>query len=67
MKGTLHAQDRRELFRLMLRDMTDPKHELMLLADRVDWDYFEKEFDHLYADVGQSGVPIRLMVGCLRL
>jgi len=47
--------------------MIDNKHELALLADRIDWDYFEKEFSPLYGAVGQPSVPIRLMVGCLML
>jgi IS5 family transposase len=47
--------------------MIDPKHELTLLAERIDWDYFEKEFEHLYSDVRQPGIPIRLIVGCLLL
>jgi len=67
MKGTLPDQTQRELFRPLLRDMIDPTHELSLLADRIDWDYFEQEFSPLYAAVGQPGVPIRLMVGCLLL
>jgi IS5 family transposase len=67
MKGTLPDQTQRELFRPLLRDMIDMKHELALLANRIDWDYFEKEFSTLYANVGQPGVPIRLMVGCLLL
>jgi IS5 family transposase len=67
MKGTLPDQSQRELFRPLLRDMIDRKHELALLADRIDWNYFEKEFSPLYAAVGQPGVPIRLMVGCLLL
>ena len=67
MKGTLPDQSQRELFRPLLRDIIDPKHELSLLADRIDWDYFEKEFSPLYSNVGQPGVPIRLMVGCLML
>jgi IS5 family transposase len=67
MKGTLPDQTQRELFRPLLRDMIDRKHELALLAERIDWDYFEKEFSPLYSNVGQPGVPIRLMVGCLLL
>jgi IS5 family transposase len=67
MKGTLPNQNQRELYRPMLCDMIDMKHELALLADRIDWDYFEKEFSPLYANVGQPGVPIRVMVGCLLL
>ena len=67
MKGTLPDQTQRELFHPLLRDMVDPKHELTLLADRIDWDYFEEEFSPLYAEVGQPSIPIRLMVGCLML
>jgi len=67
MKGTLPDQSQRELFRPMLRDIIDPKHELALLADRIDWDYFESEFSPMYSEVGQPGVPIRMMVGCLIL
>ena len=67
MKGTLPDQTQRELFRPLLRDIIDPKHELVLLADRIDWEYFEKEFGPLYSQVGQPGVPIRVTVGCLLL
>jgi IS5 family transposase len=47
--------------------MIDMKHELAMLADHIDWAYFEKEFNPLYSNVGQPAVPIRLMVGCLLL
>ena len=47
--------------------MVDRKHELALLANRIDWEYFEKEFSPFYSNVGQSAVPIRMMVGCLML
>src|SRR5215469_7658709 len=67
MKGTLPDQSQRELFRPLLCDMIDPKHELALLTNRIDWEYFEKEFAPLYSNVGQPAVPIRLIVGCLLL
>jgi IS5 family transposase len=67
MKGTLPDQAQSDLFRPLLSDIIDPGHELAMLADRIDWDYFEKEFSHLYANVGQPGIPIRLTVGCLLL
>jgi IS5 family transposase len=67
MLGTLPDQNQRELFRPLLSDLIDPKHELALLADHIDWQYFETEFASLYASVGQASVPIRLMVGCLIL
>ena len=67
MKGTLPDQNQRELFRPLLRNIIDPNHELALLANSINWDYFEKEFSPLYSNVGQPSVPIRLMVGCLLL
>ena len=56
-----------ELFRPMLVDFIDDKHELVLLSEKIDWDYFEKEFSPLYSKVGNPSHPIRFMVGCLLL
>ncbi len=56
-----------ELFRPMLSDFIDKSHELVLLADKIDWSYFEKEFSPLYAKTGNPSHPIRFMVGCLLL
>lgn len=42
-------------------------HELVLLADKIDWKFFEKDFASLYSSTGQPGMPVRLMVGCLML
>ena len=67
MLGKLPDRNQRELFRPMLVDMIDKNHELALLADKIDWQYFEDEFSKLYSSVGQRSVPIRLMVGCLIL
>ena len=56
-----------ELFRPMLVDFIDHEHELVLLSEKIDWNYFEKEFSHLYSKVGNPSHPIRFMVGCLLL
>ena len=56
-----------ELFRPMLVDFIDNKHELFLLTEKIDWNYFEKEFSPLYSKVGNSRHPIQFMVGCLLL
>lgn len=56
-----------ELFRPMLTDFIDPDHELFLLAEKMDWNYFEAEFSVLYSRTGQPSLPIRFMVGCLLL
>ena len=51
----------------ILRDFLNMKHELVLLAKKINWDYFEKEFAPLYSDVGRPAMPIRFSVGCLLL
>ena len=56
-----------DLFNPLLEDFIDMKHELVLLAQKIDWDYFQKEFAPLYSHRGQKAMPIRLMIGCLIL
>ncbi len=56
-----------ELFRPMLVEFIDPNHELVLLAEKIDWNYFEEEFAPLYSQKGTMSHPIRFMVGCLLL
>ena len=46
MLGKLPKITQRDLFRPMLKDFIDPSHELVLLADKIDWQYFENEFKH---------------------
>jgi IS5 family transposase len=67
MTGTLPDRHQRELFRPLLEELIDKRHELALLADTIDWQYFENEFSPLFSERGAPGVPIRLMVGCLLL
>ena len=67
MKGKSPIRNTPELFRPMLNSFIDEKHELVLLAERIDWQYFEEEFGRLYSTKGRPGKPIRLMVGCLLL
>ena len=54
-----------ELFRPRLSDFIDMDHELVLLSEKIDWTYFEREFSPLYSKRGCPSMPIRLMVGCL--
>ncbi len=67
MIGKLPKKGQRNLFRPMLIDFIDPTHELALLADKIDWTYFEKEFSPLYSSKGSPSVPIRVMVACIIL
>jgi IS5 family transposase len=67
MLGKLPDRNQREFFRTRLVDLINLNHELALLADTIDWQYFEKEFKPYYSDRGAPSVPIRTMVGCLLL
>ena len=53
-----------ELFRSRLEQILNRKHPLFLLANQMDWSFFEQEFGPLYVEkVGRPGLPIRLIVG----
>jgi IS5 family transposase len=68
MLGKLSVDDHRELFRTRLADLINPEHELALLANKIDWNYFENEFKNLYSDKpSRPSMPIRFMVGVLLL
>jgi len=51
----------------MLVDFIDAQHELVLLGEKIEWEYFERELSSYYSQVGRPSMPIRLMVGCLML
>ena len=50
-----------------LKEQLNPKHELYLLSQQIDWGYFEAEFKDLYSNKGRPAKEIRLMVGLLIL
>lgn len=57
----------KNLFSPLLLEFINPNHELVLLANKIDWSYFEKEFSPLYSKTGQPSIAIRMMIGCLML
>lgn len=50
-----------------LKEQLNPHHPLYLLAHKIDWDYFEKEFSNFYAERGRPAHSIRLMTSLLIL
>ncbi len=52
-----------DLFRARLSNIINPRHEVVRLAQMIDWRMFETAFGPLYAEVGRPGLPMRLMVG----
>ncbi len=67
MKGKSANQDQLNLFKPILRQIINPSHELVILADKFPWKDLEKEFSALYSNTGAPAKPIRLMVGLLLL
>jgi IS5 family transposase len=60
-------ESQRDLFRTRLEDLINPNHELALLSNTIDWQYFEKEFKRFYSEKGAPSVPLRTMIGCMLL
>lgn len=67
MVGKSPDQDQRDMFNPHLKDFIDLRHELVQLAEKIDWNYFEDTFSVLYSNTGKPAMPIRFMVGCLLL
>lgn len=67
MIGKSPNQDQSNMFLPILKEIVNPKHELVILSHQIDWSTFENEFSELYSHTGQPGVPVRMMVGLLLL
>lgn len=57
-KPNLQDQQQNELFRIPLEKIIDPSHELVLLADKIDWNTIENHFSQFFSD-GPGGRPLR--------
>ena len=57
------GSDDHDLFRSRLDNIINPRHELVKLADAINWDRFDEAFAPSFSDMGQPALPIRLMVG----
>ncbi len=53
MIGKTDKKKQHDLFRPMLVDFIDMRHELVLLADKIDWGYFERELSVFYSNIGR--------------
>ena len=53
-----------DMFRESLAAILDRRHELLQLADRIDWDRLDALYGATFVEhVGRPGLPTRLMVG----
>lgn len=67
MIGNSPNQSQTNLFSPHFSAYLNMKNELILLAQEINWQYFEESFKVYYSHTGQPALPIRLMVGCLML
>lgn len=67
MLGKTKTSTQKNLFKPHLVDFINTEHELVLLASKIDWNYFEESFSEFYSHTGRPSMPIRFMVGCLLL
>jgi len=63
-KPPIEADRQADIFKVLLEDIIDMKHELVRLAGYIPWDEFDKEFGvHYQADRGRPAESTRLLVG----
>lgn len=59
-----NATGSNDLFRARLDQIINLKHELVLLAGKIDWDWIDGEIAPLYSKKGRPGIETRFMIVC---
>ena len=55
------------LFEHPLNELLNTENPLLVLAEKIDWKFIEKNLSPLYSKRGRPAHPIRLMAGLLML
>ncbi len=56
-----------DLFRARLDQIINMKHELVVLADKIDWTWLDAELAESFSDQGHPAEPVRFMIGMFML
>jgi len=56
-----------DLFRARLDQIINMKHELVVLADKIDWAWLDGELAECFSDQGRPAEPVRFMIGMFLL
>lgn len=59
--------DHDDLFRARLDQIINMRHELVLLADKIDWDWLDEQVAPYFSDHGRPAEPVRFMLGMFLL
>jgi IS5 family transposase len=55
--------DHDDLFKTRLDHFINLKHELVVLADKIDWAWLDEQIAPYFSDHGRPGEPVRFMIG----
>ena len=56
-----------DLFRARLDQIINMRHELVVLADKIDWAWLDAELAGCFSDQGRPAEPVRFMIGMFLL
>ena len=56
-----------DLFRARLDQIINMKHELVALANKIDWGWIDDQLADHFSDQGRPAEPVRFMIGMLML
>jgi len=56
-----------DLFRARLDQIINMRHELVALADKIDWAWLDEQLAESFSDQGRPAEPVRFMIGMFLL
>lgn len=56
-----------DLFRARLDQIINMRHEMVRLADDLDWDWLNDQVEELFSQAGRPATEARFMIGLLLL
>ena len=59
--------DHDDLFRARLDQIINLRHELVVLADKIDWAWLDEQLAGYFSDEGRPAEPVRFMIGMFLL
>lgn len=62
-----HKARHDDLFRSRLDQIINMKHELVVLAGKIDWNWLDDELADCFSDEGRPAEPVRFMIGMFLL
>jgi len=67
MVGKIEKNPQLSIFQTPLIQFIDIEHPICVLANKINWENVEKDFEDYYKNFGRPSIPIRKMVGLLLL